>query len=46
MLRFDKATDLSLLFKFILSVRFSNRFCDDQMFYYSQNYKYSLHSVL
>ena len=35
MLRFDKATYLSLPFKFTLSERFT--VCEDRMFYYSQN---------
>ena len=46
MLRFNKATYLSLSFQFTLSERFS-KVCEDQMFYYSQIInKYSIHSVL
>ena len=33
-IRFDKATYLSLIFKFILSVRLSNIIYEDHMFYY------------
>ena len=40
MLRFDKATYLSPLFKFILSVRLSN---EDQMFFVFIIHRYSIH---
>ena len=44
MLRFDKATYLSLLFKFILSERLTNSMLG--YFTFSRIHKYSIQSVL
>ena len=46
MLRFDKATNLSLLSKFVLSVKMSNSLLESDVFAVFKIHKYSIHSVL
>ena len=43
MLRFDKATYLSLLFKFIFSERLSDNLCELDVFTVFRVHKYSIH---
>ena len=46
MLRFDKASYLSLIFKFILSERLSNSVGGSDTFLIFRIHKYTIHSVL